>query len=65
MSDELKDILIQNAKGPKQAAADGVTVQQHSLKDQIAAAEYLAKKEAAKNPARALTRVRIIPPGTV
>ena len=65
MTDELKDILVQNAKGPRQATADGVTVQQHSLKDQIAADQYLEQKEAAKNPARALTRVRIIPPGTV
>jgi len=65
MSDDLKETIREAAKGPRQAAADGVTVQQHSLKDQIAADEYLAKKEAAKNPARALVRVRIIPPGTV
>ena len=65
MMSEVKDAILQNAKSPKQASADGVTVQQHSLKDQIAADEYLAKKEAAKNPARSLVWVRIIPPGTV
>jgi len=64
MADELKKAIEENAKGPRQATADGVTIQQHSLKDQIAADEYLSRKEAAKNPARALMRVRIIPPGT-
>jgi len=66
MQDEsLKDIIRENAAGPKQAVVDGVTVQQHSLKDQIAADQYLESKEAAKNPARALMRVKIIAPGTV
>jgi len=62
---DLKDTIETNAKGPKQATADGVTIQQHPLKDQIAADEYLTRKEVAKRPARALVRVRIIPPGTV
>jgi hypothetical protein len=61
----LVDIIQQNAEGPKQATADGVTVQQHSLPDQIAADKYLASKQAGRNPARALTRVKIVPPGTV
>ena len=65
MTDELDNTIETNAKGPKQAAADGVNVQQHSLPDQIAADKYLAGKRAAKNPAKALTRVKIIPPGTV
>jgi len=64
MDDELKNAIKTNAKGPRQATADGVTIQQHSLKDQIAADQYLEQKAVAKNPARALTRVRIIPPGT-
>ena len=67
MSDEqrIRDAIIENLTGPKQAVVDGVTVQQHSLADQIAAAKFLAEKEVAKNPARALVRVKIIPPGTV
>jgi len=44
---------------------DGVTVQQHSLSDLLAARKQLAAEEAAKRPARALTRVKIIPPGAV
>ena len=66
MADDLKDAIKQNAEGPKQAGADGVNVQQHSLDDQIEADKYLAGKEAAsKNPAKGFTRVKIVPPGTV
>ena len=65
MADDLDSAIQQNAQGPRQAGADGVTIQPHSLADQIAADKYLANKRAAKNPAAALTRVKIIPPGTV
>jgi hypothetical protein len=65
MADDLDNAIKTNAEGPKQATADGVTVQQHSLADQIAADKYLASKRAGRNPAKALTRVKIIPPGTV
>ena len=65
MADDLKDAIKKNAEGPKQASADGVTAQQHSLADQIAADKYLAAKEARANPAKAFTRVKIVPPGTV
>jgi len=66
MAEDLKDAIKQNAEGPKQASADGVNVQQHSLDDQIAADKYLAGKEAvSKNPAKAFVRVKIVPPGTV
>ena len=65
MAEDL-DIIEQNAAGPKQVSADGVTVQQHSLPDQIAADKYLAGKRAvSRNPAKAFTRVKIVPPGTV
>ena len=66
MAEDLKDTIEQNAQGPKQASADGVNVQQHPLADQIAADKYLAGKTAvSKNPAKAFTRVKIVPPGTV
>ena len=66
MADDLKDTIEQNAQGPRQATVDGVNVQQHSLLDQIAADKYLAaKKAAATNPAKAFTRVKIVPPGAV
>jgi len=66
MVEELDNSIEQNAAGPKQVTADGVTVQQHPLPDQIAADKYLAGKRAvSKNPAKAFTRVKIVPPGTV
>ncbi|MGB2824536.1 MAG: hypothetical protein WBF17_26410 [Phycisphaerae bacterium] len=44
MADDLDNAIRQNAEGPKQATADGVTVQQHALADQIAADKHLASK---------------------
>jgi len=65
MADDLKDTIRQNAEGPKQASADGVNVQQHAIADQIAADKYLAGKDAvSRNPAKAFTRVKILPPGS-
>jgi hypothetical protein len=66
MAEDVTDAIRQNAQGPESAEADGVKVKQHPLPDQIAADKYLAGKEAAqRNPARAFTRVKIVPPGTV
>jgi len=66
VAEDLKDTIKQNAEGPKQASADGVSTQQHSLADLIEADKYLAGKDAAsKNPAKGFTRVKIVPPGTV
>ncbi len=66
MAEDLDSTIEQNAAGPKQASADDVTVQQHSLPDQIAADKYLAGKRAmSSNPAKAFVRVKIVPPGSV
>ena len=55
----------QNALGPKRASGDSGSMEQHPLKDQIEAEKFLAGKNAiAKNPAKAFTRVKIVPPGT-
>jgi len=43
---DLEKAILQNASGPKSAEVDGQKVEQHSLSDQIAADEYLAKKRA-------------------
>jgi len=65
MADDLKDAIKQNAEGPAEARGDSGSVRQHGLKDQIEADKYLAGKEAAsKNPTKAFTRVKIVPPGT-
>jgi len=65
MTDDLTDTIKQNAQGPESAEADGVKVKQHPLPDQIAVDKYLASKAATANPAKAFTRVKIVPPGTV
>jgi len=65
MAEEIENAIRQNAQGPASAEVDGVKVKQHSLPDQIAADKYLANKAAGRNPAKAMTRVKIVPPGTV
>ena len=46
---EISEAIRKNAAGPKSAEIDGQKVEQHSLKDQIAADEYLASKKAVKS----------------
>ena len=65
MADDVENAIRQNAQGPESAGADGVQVKQHNLRDQIEADKYLANKAATRDPAKALTRVKIVPPGTV
>ena len=64
MADELDETIFENAQGPESASADGVSTKQHTLSDQIEADKYLAEKEARRDPARAFTRMKIVPPGT-
>jgi len=65
MADDLENTIRDNAAGPKQASADGVSTQQHGLKDQIEADKYLAGKGALAKKNFGLTRAKIIPPGTI
>lgn len=65
MAEELDKAIRDNAAGPAKAAVDGTSMEQHTLADQIAADRYLANKAARRNPAKALMRVKIIPPGAV
>lgn len=64
MANDLTNAIKQNAEGPESAEVDGVRMTQHNLRDQIEADKYLANKTAGRNPAKALSRVKIIPPGT-
>ncbi len=65
MVEDLSNAIQESAQGPKRAKGDNVEMEQHPLPDQIAADKYLAAKEARKNPAKAFTRVKIVPPGAV
>lgn len=59
MAEDLKDAIKQNAEGPRQASADGVSAQQHSLAEQIEADKYLAGKNAPSEGPRATIRLKI------
>jgi len=65
MADELDDAIRTNAEGPAEAHGDAGGMKQHSLPDQIAADKYLASKGAMARKGLGLTRVKIVPPGTV
>lgn len=57
------DKIKENAEGPKSASGDTGSMTQHSLPDQIAAAKFLAAKNASRR-GLGIRRVKLIPPGT-
>ncbi|MCA9287803.1 MAG: hypothetical protein KDA05_04415 [Phycisphaerales bacterium] len=63
MPEELDQAIRDSAAGPRRAQGDSGSVEQHPLPDQIAADRYLASKQAAAKPARALRLTRLVPPG--
>ena len=65
MADDLEDTIRTNAEGPKSASGDSGSMQQHSLPEVILADKHLAAKKAMTRRNFGLTRVQIIPPGTV
>lgn len=66
MADELDNTIAENAGGPKRASADGISVEQHSIPDQIAADKYLASKRATRGVRKPRLLInRISPPGAV
>jgi len=62
MADDLSDKIRENAEAPKRARGDSGEMEQHSLKDQIAADRYLASKKAAKR-GLGVKRSKLVPPG--
>ena len=64
MPDDLKDTIRDNAQGPKRAKGDAGEMEQHSLKDQIAADRHLGAKDAAGSKTRGLRFNKLTPPGT-
>jgi hypothetical protein len=63
MADDLSNAIREGAAGPQQASGEGVSIQQHSLKDLIEADKHLQAKNARKNPVASLTFAKIVPPG--
>lgn len=62
---DISDAIAENATGPKRVQGDSGSVEQHSIPDQIAADDHLAKKAASAKPHQGMRLVRQIPPGTV
>jgi len=65
MADELDNQISENAAGPRKAAGDSGSVEQHSLPDQIAADKYLASKKASRAKGLGIKLAKISPGGTV
>jgi hypothetical protein len=65
MADDLTSTIETNAAAPASVSADGVTVQQHSLADQIAADKHVSAKRAKRSgPACQIHRVKLVAPGS-
>lgn len=62
MADNLEDEIRENASGPAKASGDAGSVEQHKLKDQIAADKHLAGKQAVAKPHRGLRFNKLVPP---
>ncbi len=61
---DLKDAILENAKGPKKVQGDSGSVEQHSLQDQIAAERFLQSKKAAQGKGLPVRVFKISPDGT-
>jgi len=65
VTNTLDNHIRENAAGPKKASADAVTVEQHSLADQIKADRYLESKKASRAAGLGIKLVKLSPGGTV
>ena len=65
MTDTLDNVIQQNAAGPKRAAGDAGSVEQHGLADQIAADKYLESKKASRSKGLGVKLAKLSPGGTV
>ena len=64
MADELQDKIRENAAGPKKAAGDAGSVEQHGLQEQVEADRYLKNQQATQRKNRGLRFNKLVPPGT-
>lgn len=63
MPDDTEDQILENALAPKKATGDSGSVEVHPIEDQIAAAEYAAKKRNVRRRGFPVKFVKIVPPG--
>lgn len=62
-ADNVNASIAENAQGVKSSKSDEGEVEQHSLPDQIAAAQHLARASAAKTNSVGIRFRRLVPPG--
>ena len=65
MTETLDNSIQQNASGPRKAAGDSHSMEQHSLPDQIAADRYLESKRASRGRGLCIKLVKLAPGGSV
>ena len=65
MADELTQAIQENASGPAKASGDAGSIEQHKLKDQIAADKYLESNKASRVKGLGIKLAKISPGGTV
>ena len=65
MTENLEEKIKDNASGPATVSSDGLSVEQHSLADQIAADKYLASKAATRRKGLGVKFSKLSPSGTV
>lgn len=65
MGDPLDTAIQENAAGPRKAAGDSGSMEQHSLPDQIAADRYLESKKASRSKGLGIKLAKLAPGGTV
>ncbi len=61
---DLEQAITENAAGPKKAAGDSGSVEQHPIADQIAADRYLASKHATRTKGKGIRLTKLVPPGS-
>lgn len=64
MPEDLTNTIQDNASGPRRAAGDSGSVEQHGLNDQIDADRYLESKKATRKKGLGVKFVKLTPPGT-
>jgi hypothetical protein len=63
VADDLEQTIRDNAQGPAKASGDSGSMEQHPLRDQVAADRYLSSKKAAKSKGLGLRFTKVVPPG--
>jgi len=64
LTEDLDNTIRDSASGPRRASGDSGSVEQHSLKDQIAADKYLESKKASRDKGLGIKLAKISPGGT-